>query len=77
MHPNEISVSDRAHAGVVYARLIEERDLRRWPHRCQWEFSMEFHRHFHREMDKYAAKHPPGPMIAKHCFPRTYNECDE
>jgi len=77
VHPDEISVSDRAHACVVYALLIEERDWRRWQNRCQWEFSIEFHRRFHEEMDKYAVKHPAGPMIAEHCFPRTYDECDE
>jgi len=68
VHPDEISVSNRAHAGVVYAQLIEERDLDRWPNRCQWEFSIEFHKHFHKEMDKYAAKHPPGPMLESTAF---------
>jgi len=77
VHPDEISVSDRAHAGVVYARLLEERDKRVWPNATHWEFSIEFHRRFHEEMDKYAATHPAGPMIPKHCFPRTYEEGSE
>ena len=72
-----ISVSDRAHAGVVYARLLEQRDKWWYPNKRDWEFSIEFHRRFHQEMDKYAATHPAGPMIPKHCFPRTYEEDNE